>query len=126
MKGETPPDNGAARRVLFDALAAAAALTCMAGTTAEAGIRDSLAIRGKQAPYFFNRSLAVRDTDVCRAVIVVHGSRRKVEDTFASIVDNIPSSSDPGSDWRARTIVLAPHFQEKDDARDREQEAWWK
>jgi len=112
--------------VLSGALSAAAALSFMAGTPAEAVLRDSILIRAKQVPYFSNRPLAVRDTGIIRAVIVIHGSGRNVEDYFDSIVDNIPSNPDPSRDWRGKTIVVAPHFQDKSDAKDRKREAWWK
>ena len=111
--------------MLSGALSATAALTFMAGAPAVAGVPESIRIGAKQVPYISNRALTVRDTGISRAVIVIHGSGRQVEDYFDSIVDNIPSTS-PGRDWRRRTIVLAPYFQEKEDAQDRKREAWWK
>jgi hypothetical protein len=115
--------------VLARTLGAALALTFMASAPAEAGVPEKMLINGKQVPYYSNRPLAVRNTGVSRAVIVIHGSGRKVEDYFSSIVDNIPSSPDPNRDWRRKTIVLAPYFQEKDDTKNRgaeKTEAWWK
>jgi len=126
MKTEIQTNNSPTRRVLSGALSAAAAMTLMAGAPAEAALQDSILIGTKQVPYFSNRPLAARNAGISRAVIVIHGSGRKVEDYFDSIVENIPSSSDPSRDWRRKTIVLAPYFQEKGDARDRRREAWWK
>jgi len=98
----------------------------MAGASAEAAVRATMLIDGKQVPYYSNHPLAARDEGISRAVIVIHGSGRKVEDYFASIVENVPASSDPSRDWRRKTIIVAPYFQEKGDARDRKTEAWWK
>ena len=125
MKTEIQTNNSPTRRVLSGALSAAAALTLMAGAPAEAALQDSILIGTKQVPYFSNRPLAVRNAGISRAVIVIHGSGRKVEDYFDSIVDNIPSSPVPSRDWRRKTIVLAPFFQEKRDATNRKTEAWW-
>ena len=113
------------RRVLWASLGAALAVTAMAGSAAGAGPRQLIVINGKQVPYYSNRPLGVRNAGISRAVIVIHGSGRKVEDYFDSIMDNIPSSPVPSRDWRRKTIVLAPFFQEKRDATNRKTEAWW-
>jgi len=116
----------AVKPALSGAVGAALALTLMTGAPAQAEVRATMVIDGKQVPYFSNHPLAVRNNGISRAVIVIHGSGRKVEDYFASIVENIPTSSDPDRDWRRKTIVVAPYFQEKGDARNRKTEAWWK
>jgi len=126
MKRVTETDKRTTLPVLSGALSAAVALTCMAAAPAEVVPTETMLIGTKQVRYFSNRPIGVRNAEISRAVIVVHGSGRKVEDYFGSIVDNIPSSPDPSQDWRRRTIVLAPFFQEKADAQDRKREAWWK
>jgi pimeloyl-ACP methyl ester carboxylesterase len=61
---------------------------------------------------------------VTRAIIVVHGGYRIPEEYYAPIVATMPSGPDPAQDWRRKTIVLAPHFQDRSEAaRD---EHWWK
>ncbi len=121
----TPALKRPARPAPWGALGAAVALTFMASAP-EAAVRQAILINGKQVPYYSNRPLAVRNSDVSRAVIVIHGSGRKVEDYFASVVENIPSGPVPSRDWRRKTIVVAPFFQEKGDAMNRKREAWWK
>ena len=124
MKRDIRAEQRSIRPVLSGTLGAALALAFVAGASAEAAVRQTMLINGKQVPYYSNCPLSARNTDISRAVIVIHGSGRKVEDYFSSIVDNIPSS--PGRDWRGKTIVVAPYFQEKGDALNRKTEAWWK
>jgi len=94
----------------------------------EAAVAESqpatLTMGRRQATYFSNRPLTVTDSNVTRAIIVIHGSGRKVREYFDAIMDAMPPASDGARDWRRRTIVLAPNFQEKEDAGKRE--AWWK
>src|ERR1051325_6130947 len=109
--------------VLIGTLSAVIALMPVTAA-ADARGRETLFIGKKKVPYFSNRPLEVRDTSVTRAIIVIHGSGRDAPEYFDTIRDNIPSSSDAAQDWRRKTIVLAPHFQDKADARKKE--AWWK
>jgi hypothetical protein len=84
--------------------------------------RDTIIIGRKKAPYYCNRPLQVEDRDISRAIIVIHGSGRKVTEYFDTILDTLPSVAGPTRD--RKTLVLAPHFQEKDDAA--KHEYWWK
>ena len=126
MKREISVEKRRLRPVLSSTVGAALALTLMGAAPAEVAQRQTMLINGRQVPYYSNCPLSARNTGITRAVIVVHGSGRKVEDYFASVVDNIPSSPTPSRDWRGKTIVLAPYFQEKGDALNKKTEAWWK
>ena len=86
--------------------------------------RETLLIDRKHVPYYANRPLTTPDTSITRAIIVIHGSGRKCAEYYASILDTMPVAADSAQDWRRKTIVLAPHFQEKDDAGKKE--VWWK
>jgi pimeloyl-ACP methyl ester carboxylesterase len=79
--------------------------------------RNTLSIGKKAVPYYSNRPLTVPDPTITRAVIVIHGSGRKVAEYYDAIVDSLPTSANFSRDWRHTTIVLAPHFQEKSDAK---------
>jgi len=124
MKRDIRAEQRSIRPVLSGTLGAALALAFVAGASAEAAVRQTMLINGKQVPYYSNCPLSARNTDISRAVIVIHGSGRKVEDYFSSVVDNIPSG--PDRDWRGKTIVVAPYFQEKGNALNKKTEAWWK
>jgi hypothetical protein len=93
-------------------------------TVAVDQFRDSISIGRKKAPYYCNRPLAVEDPGIRRAIIVIHGSGREANEYFDTIMDTLPASADPARDWSRKTVVLAPHFQEKDDAT--RHEYWWK
>ena len=86
--------------------------------------RNSIIIGRKKAPFYCNRPLQVEDRDINRAILVIHGSGRKVTEYFDTIMDTLPAGGGLARDWRRKTIVLAPHFQEKDDAA--KHEYWWK
>ena len=103
---------------------AALVLMSLCNAAAVDSARHTLSIGKKAAPYYSNRPLDQQDTTVTRAIIVIHGSGRKVAEYYDTVVNTVPSSSDPALDWRRKTIVIVPHFQEKDDARKKEY--WWK
>jgi len=86
--------------------------------------RNTLGIGKKVVTYYSNHSISVEDQNITRAIIVIHGSGRKVTDYYNTIADSIPASPDPARDWRRRTLVVAPYFQEKGDAKKKEY--WWK
>jgi len=86
-------------------------------------MRNVITLGRKKAPYYGNHPLALADSNITRAIIVIHGSSRNAADYFGAILDTIPASADAARDWRRRTVVLAPHFQEKGDAR--KDELWW-
>src|SRR6185503_4339733 len=79
--------------------------------------RATLPMGSKKAPYFCNRPVTIANPDITRAIIVVHGGDRNASEYFDSILNTMPG------EWRRKTIVLAPHFQEKDDAR--RDEVYW-
>ena len=85
--------------------------------------RDTLLIGSRKAPYYCNRRLTIKNPDVTRAIIVIHGGGRNASEYFDAIMAAMPASTDAARDWRRKTIVLAPHFQEKDDAR--KDELYW-
>jgi hypothetical protein len=85
--------------------------------------RDTIVVGQKKAPFFSNRPLTVEDPGITRAIIVIHGSSRNASEYHEAVVNALPTSADPERDWRRKTIVIAPHFQEKDDAR--KNELWW-
>src|SRR5262245_9939466 len=93
-------------------------------TAVDAAEKQTLSIGKKKASYYSNRPLTVQDASITRAIIVIHGSGRKVEEYFDTIEDSLPARSDPAGNWRAKTLVIAPYFQEKRDAR--KNEYWWK
>src|SRR5262245_25922081 len=86
--------------------------------------RETLNIDRKKAPYYCNRPLEVEDAGIRRAIIVIHGSGREGEEYFDTIMDTLPVSADSARDWSRKTVVVAPHFQEKKEAS--KHEVWWK
>ena len=92
-------------------------------TVAADRIRVTLPIGSRKAPYYCNRRLTSRNPEITRAIIVVHGGGRNASDYFDAIMNAMPASTDAARDWRRKTIVIAPHFQEKDDAR--RDELYW-
>lgn len=84
---------------------------------------DTLWMGAKKVPYYCNRRLTQVNPDVTRAIIVIHGDGRNAADYFDAILVSMPTSPDPARDWRRKTIVLAPHFQEKSEAR--KDELFW-
>jgi hypothetical protein len=85
--------------------------------------RDVLDIGRRKAPFYSSQRLTTEDRAITRAIIVIHGSGRNAADYFDSIRQTIPSGAGSARDWQGQTLVIAPHFQEKDDAR--KGELWW-
>ncbi|HXS82793.1 MAG TPA: hypothetical protein VN896_08735 [Methylomirabilota bacterium] len=85
---------------------------------------SSLVIGSKRVPYLSNRALTVANPAITRAVIVIHGGYRVPEEYYAPILVALVSKPELEASWRERTIVLAPHFQERTDAAS--DEHWWK
>jgi hypothetical protein len=94
------------------------------GSLAAIPPRETLVLGHKPAPFYCNRPLTLANPDITRAIIVIHGSSRNAADYFQAIQSALPSSLDPARDWSRKTIVIAPHFQEKHHAR--QGESWWK
>jgi pimeloyl-ACP methyl ester carboxylesterase len=69
-----------------------------------------LALGNGRVPYYRNRPLDAYDPRVTRAIIVVHGAGGNFEAYFDRISEIVPS------DWREKVIVIAPHFQDENDA----------
>jgi hypothetical protein len=109
--------------VLTAILGGATALVPLTVAGAGAGERDTILIGRKKVPYLSNRPLTYGDTNVTRAIIVIHGGDRILEEYYAPIVATIPAGPAPEEDWRRKTIVLAPYFQEKSDAA-RDKHGW--
>ena len=84
----------------------------------------SLVIGSKKVPYLCNHPLTVADPAITRAIIVIHGGYRVPEEYYAPLLVAMVSDAELNRVWRRRTIVLAPHFQERTDAAG--DEHWWK
>ena len=84
----------------------------------------SLVIGSKKVPYLCNHALTVADPAITRAIIVIHGGYRVPEEYYAPLLVAMVSDPELNRTWRRRTIVLAPHFQERADAAGGEH--WWK
>jgi hypothetical protein len=95
-------------------------------TTAAPAVRDcnTLLIGSKRVPYLSNRSLDEPNAAITRAIIVIHGGYRIPEEYYAPILVAMAANRDLERNWRRRTLVLAPHFQERADAAPGEH--WWK
>lgn len=110
-------------RILVAAMVANAALLLSANAPAQLQ-RNALVFGKKLAPYFSNAPLDVPDPGITRAIIIIHGSSRDAAEYFDTIMTTMPTDARAPKDWRRRTIVIAPSFQEKDDAR--KNELYWK
>jgi len=110
---------------VFAAFLATAVLppaTTRAVTEAWAG--PSLLVGSKRLPYLSNRPLTVIDPTITRAIIVIHGGLRLPAEYYAPILDSLASNPTLEKNWRRRTLVLAPYFQERSEAA--QDEHWWK
>src|SRR5688572_12979027 len=101
-----------ATRVLTIAATTLATLAPSSLAVAAEPARNTLEIGKKSVVYYANQPINVEDRNITRAIIVIHGSGRKVTEYYNTILDSIPSGSDPSRDWRGRTLVVAPYFQE--------------
>jgi hypothetical protein len=110
--------------VLAAWLATATLLPVTTSAVSEGRECSALFIGSKKVPYLSNHPLTVRDPRITRAVIVIHGGYRVPEEYYAPLLVALVSHPDLESTWRRRTIVLAPHFQERSDAAS--DEHWWK
>ena len=91
--------------VTFAAVAAEATRDC-----------NSLLIGNKRVPYLSNRSLDDTNPTITRAIIVIHGGYRIPEEYYAPILVAMVAKEDLEQNWRRRTIVLAPYFQDRSEA----------
>jgi pimeloyl-ACP methyl ester carboxylesterase len=110
--------------VLAALLATAFLATASRDAVSRAGECHSLLIGRKKVPYLCNHALTVADPAITRAVIIIHGGYRVPEEYYAPLLVALVANPDLERNWRRRTIVLAPHFQERDDAAG--DEHWWK
>jgi hypothetical protein len=85
---------------------------------------NTILIGAKRAPYLSNRSLDNTNPAITRAIIVIHGGYRIPEEYYAPILVALVANADLEQNWRRRTIVLAPNFQDRSEAAPGEH--WWK
>ena len=81
-------------------------------------VRDcnTFLVGNKRVPYLSNRPLQETNPAIVRAIIVIHGGYRIPEEYYAPILVALVAKPDLEVNWRPRTIVLAPHFQERAEA----------
>src|SRR2546423_14880106 len=108
---------------LMATLTAAIPLIPVSRAVAAAPARDTILMGRKKVPYLSSRPLALTNASVTRAIIVIHGGLRILDEYYAPILKAMPSGPDPGQDWSRKTIVVAPHFQKRSSAA--EDEHWW-
>ena len=113
-----------ATREWMTILKVALALVSLTGVAAEAGDCNAILIGDKRVPCLSNRSLTATNPAITRAIIVIHGGYRIPEEYYAPILVAMAARPDLEKYWRPRTIVLAPHFQERSEAAPGEH--WWK
>jgi len=77
---------------------------------------NSFVIGNKKAPYLSNRSLDQTNPAITRAILVIHGGYRIPEEYYAPILVALAANRDLERNWRRKTLVLAPHFQERAEA----------
>src|SRR5262245_51753842 len=92
------------------------AVTSWAAVLAKAGDCSTLLVGNKRVPYLSNRPLTTTNAAITRAIIVIHGGYRVPEEYYAPILVALVSHPDLAQRWRGRTLVLAPHFQERTEA----------
>src|SRR5262245_14939188 len=95
----------------------------LADEAAQASECNTILIGDKRVPYLANRSFMETNPAISRAIIVIHGGYRIPEEYYAPILVALASRLELEKTWRRRTIVLAPHFQEKSEAAPGEH--WW-
>lgn len=103
---------------------AAAHLTFPTGAAEAARDCNTILIGNKRVPYLSNRSLNDTNPAITRAIIVIHGGYRIPEEYYAPILVALAANRDLEHNWRRKTLVLAPHFQERSEAAPGEH--WWK
>jgi len=112
------------RLVLALALSVTVSLMSVTGADAEGSDCNTLLIGEKKVPYLSNRLLTITNSVITRAIIMIHGGYRIPEEYYAPILVALMADPDLAAYWRRRTLVVAPHFQERSDAADGEH--WWR
>lgn len=96
----------------------------LAGAAAESRGFSTLIVGGKKVGYLCTCSLTNPNPAIERAILVIHGGYRIPEEYYAPILAAMAANPVRRQNWRRKTIVLAPHFQDQSDAAP--DEHWWK
>jgi len=98
---------------------------CLASSAAPLAQDCNAIVMGKKrVKYLSNRSINDTNPAITRAIIVIHGGYRIPAEYYAPILVAMEANRDLERNWRRKTLVLAPHFQERADASPGEH--WWK
>src|SRR5229473_2447444 len=73
-------------------------------TDAVDSCKEALSIGAFTFWYFRSYSLNIQNSDITRAVIVIHGLQRNAGDYFTTVTDALHNNQDPS------LVVIAPHF----------------
>src|ERR1051325_152158 len=103
-------------RSLATVLSAALLLLVLCDARAQSRDCNTILLGGKNLSYLSNVPLTVTNAGITRAVIVIHGGYRVPEEYYAPILVALASNPELVKTWRRKTLVLAPHFQDRDEA----------
>lgn len=104
------------RLALTTVIGAATILLAISDCRAQSRECSSIVLGGKKVPYLFNFPLATANPAITRAIIVIHGGYRVPEEYYAPILVALASDPELVRTWRRKTLVLAPHFQDRGEA----------
>ena len=106
-----------------------AALTLCPTTTPctdAASCRGRITVDGRKVPYYRNFALGVANSDITRAVIMVHGINRNADTYFETTVASANQAISRGvmSCALRRSLLIAPQFQNGTDSAASDELVW--